>query len=119
MAKQRKQIRTSKPAAAVPPVSHRQQLPSGSLRDRNRIEEDGEMAMKRLIMIAGTMAALSASPAFAQSYDADVGSGNVLNVPAAERAGGTNTNAATNSYAFAPARTSPRPVHTRAQTSNE
>lgn len=73
--------------------------------------------MKKLIMIAATMAALSASPAFAQSYDADFGGGNVVNVPAAERAGGTN--AATNSYAFAPPRTSPRHVHTRAQTSNE
>jgi len=43
--------------------------------------------MKRLLMSA-VFAMLLASPAFAQSYSHDFGTGNVLNVPAAESSGG-------------------------------
>lgn len=54
--------------------------------------------MKKLLMGAAFVALL-ASPAFAQSYDPDYGTGNVLNVPAAEAAGGNGFS----SYAYAPA----------------
>lgn len=54
--------------------------------------------MKKLLMGAAFVALL-ASPAFAQSYDPDYGTGNVLNVPAAEAAGGNGFG----SYAYAPA----------------
>ena len=59
--------------------------------------------MKKLIMGAA-LATLLASPAFAQSYSADFGTGNVLNVPAAEAAGGFGADTAGHAYAYAPAR---------------
>lgn len=54
--------------------------------------------MKKLLMGAAFVAML-ASPALAQSYDSDYGTGNVLNVPAAEAAGGNGLGA----FAYAPA----------------
>ena len=66
--------------------------------------------MKRLLMSA-VFAMLLASPAFAQSYSRDFGTGNVLNMPAAESSGGEfnpglNASASTSydssPYAYAP-----------------
>jgi len=49
--------------------------------------------MKKLV-IGAALAMLIASPVFAQSYDPDLGTGNVLNVPAA--------GAGTHAFAYAP-----------------
>jgi len=66
--------------------------------------------MKRLFMSA-VFAMLLASPAFAQSYSRDFGTGNVINMPAAESSGGEfgaglNANASasydSSPYAYAP-----------------
>ena len=54
--------------------------------------------MKKFITIVGLVTVL-ATPAFAQSYDADFGSGNVINEPAAEQSTPANATAA---YAMAP-----------------
>jgi hypothetical protein len=68
--------------------------------------------MKKLI-IGAALATLLASPVFAQSYNAGYGTGNVLDQPAAERAGSANNNAATNSYAQAPSRAAKHHAHVR------
>lgn len=64
--------------------------------------------MKRLF-ISTIFAMLLASPAFAQSYSHDFGTGNVLNVPAAESSGGefnsglnANASASYDSSPYAP-----------------
>ena len=54
--------------------------------------------MKKFITIVGLLTVL-ATPAFAQSYDADYGSGNVINEPALEQSTPANATAA---YAMAP-----------------
>jgi len=61
--------------------------------------------MKKLILGAALAAAL-ASPAFAQSYNPGDGTGNVIDLPARERAGGGGdiTGLVGNSYAYAPSR---------------
>jgi len=56
--------------------------------------------MKKLLMGAAFVALL-ASPAFAQSYNPDYGTGNVFNVPAAEAVGVTGS--VGGPYAYAPA----------------
>jgi hypothetical protein len=53
-----------------------------------------EMTMKKLLLTAAVTAAL-ATPAFAQSYNPDMGTGNIVNPVAQNRAG-------TDAFAFAP-----------------
>ena len=44
--------------------------------------------MKKFLTIVGLLAAVVATPAFAQSYDHDFGTGNVINTPALEQQAG-------------------------------
>jgi opacity protein-like surface antigen len=55
--------------------------------------------MKKFLTIVGLLTVV-ATPAFAQSYDSDVGTGNVINVPALEQQGGRAD--ATSAFAQAP-----------------
>ena len=63
--------------------------------------------MKKLALIAA-LATMFASQAFAQSYDPDLGTGNVLNMPAAEgqfdvgRSANATDSYGTSPYAYAP-----------------
>jgi hypothetical protein len=62
--------------------------------------------MKKLLLSAVFVASI-ATPAFAQSFYSDFGTGNVLNVPQAERSGAgygayASEPAPSNYYAFAP-----------------
>ena len=49
--------------------------------------------MKKFLAIVGLLTAV-ATPAFAQSFSHDFGTGNVINEPALEQAGRTNANSA-------------------------
>ena len=50
--------------------------------------------MKKFLTVMGLLAAVLATPAFAQSFDPDNGTGNVINVPALEQAGRADANSA-------------------------
>jgi hypothetical protein len=67
--------------------------------------------MLKKLIIGGALAMLIAAPAFAQSYDPEYGTGNVINLPLAEATNGAlgigaNVSASpqqgTSAYAYAP-----------------
>ena len=68
--------------------------------------------MKKLLI--STALILLASPAFAQSYSAGYGTGNVINLPALEHGGFAST-AETGAYAYAPQRADARMRGMRAE----
>jgi hypothetical protein len=59
-----------------------------------------EIGSMKKIFLSAAVAMLFASPALAQSYDPDVGTGNVINLPALEHGGGF---AYSDPYAYEPA----------------
>ncbi len=64
--------------------------------------------MKKVLMCAA-FSVMLASPAFAQSYSAGYGTGNVINLPALEH-GGFEASTTNNAFAYAPEQTSVRPA---------
>ena len=69
--------------------------------------------MKKVLMSAALSVVL-ASPAFAQSYSAGYGTGNVINQPALEH-GGFAAAPSEGAYAYQPSRASARRMHARAE----
>jgi hypothetical protein len=76
--------------------------------------ENGETAMLKKLIVALGLATLLAAPAFAQSYTATYGTGNVINLPLAEKSNGAQgfgpdafaaaPAAGSSAYAYAPKR---------------
>lgn len=80
------------------------------------MSNDGETAMLKKLVLAMGLATLLAAPAFAQSYTAGWGTGNVIDQPLAERTNGAEGIGA-NAFAAVPATGSsayayaPKPEH--------
>ena len=68
--------------------------------------------MKKFI-IGAALATLLASPVFAQSYSSGFGTGNVVDVPAAEKAGSANQNTTAKRYAHVQTHTDTCRQHAR------
>ena len=69
--------------------------------------------MKKFLM-STALSVVLASPAFAQSYSAGYGTGNVINQPALEH-GGFAAAPSEDAYAYQPSRASARRMHARAE----
>jgi hypothetical protein len=68
-----------------------------------------EMKPMKKIILSAALAAMLASPTFAQSYNAGYGGGNIINLPALEHGGPTASGS--EAFAYVPPRASAR--HTR------
>jgi hypothetical protein len=83
---------------SISPVSASSTLP---LDEKFEIQEEHRRSnMKKLLTIAGLLAVI-ATPAFAQSYSHDFGTGNIINEPALEQQAG-RADAANSAFAQAP-----------------
>ena len=69
--------------------------------------------MKKFLM-STALSVVLASPAFAQSYSAGYGTGNVINQPALEH-GGFAAAPSEGAYAYQPSRANARRMHARAE----